>query len=177
VTVRFSGGKGIFFLPENPNVHRKEACMRIMSRIVVCAVLVVMVAGVAVAQFAKPEDAVKYRKAVMSVIAQHFKEMAAVVQGKSEFAREYFSADAETVEHLATRPWEAFLEPGTDKGDTTMRSAVFEEKDDFMKAAQAFQENTALLASAARGADLDGIKAPFNAVAQDCKSCHKAFRK
>jgi cytochrome c556 len=148
-----------------------------MSKIVICVVLVVMVAGIAVAQFAKPEDAIKYRKSVMSVIAQHFKQMGAVVQGKAEFARESFAADAETVQHLATLPWEAFLEPGTDKGDTTMSSAVFEKKDDFMKAAQTFQENTALLASATQGADLDGVKAPFNAVAQDCKSCHDAFRK
>jgi len=151
--------------------------MKTMTRIVVCAIVMSMVAGVAVAQFAKPEDAIKYRKSVMVLIAQHFKSMGAVVQGKSEFARDYFAADAETVKHLATLPWDAFLEPGTDKGDTTMSSAVFDKKDDFMKTAKTFQENTALLAEAAQGADLNGIKGPFNAVAQDCKACHKPFRK
>lgn len=151
--------------------------MRTMSRIVVCVILLVMVAGVAVAQFAKPEDAIQYRKSVMVLIAQHFKRMGAVVQGKADFARDFFAADAATVKHLATLPWDAFLEPGTDKGDTTMNSAVFEKKDDFMKTAQAFQENTALLAEAAQGADLNGLKGPFNEVAQSCKACHKPFRK
>lgn len=151
--------------------------MKTKTRIVVCAIVVTMVAGIAMAQFAKPEDAVKYRKAVMVLIAQHFKSMGAVVQGKSAFARETFAADAETVKHLATLPWDAFLEPGTDKGDTTMSSAVFKKKDDFMKSAKAFQESTALLAEAAQGADLNGIKAPFNSVAQNCKACHKPFRK
>lgn len=151
--------------------------MKTTARITILVLGGVMLAGIAFAQFSKPEDAIKYRKSVMSVIAQHFKEMAAVVKGASEFDRAFFAADAETVEHLATLPWKAFLEPGTDEGDTTMRSAVFEKKDDFMTAAQSFQENTALLASAAEGADLDGIKAPFNTVAQDCKSCHDAFRK
>jgi len=151
--------------------------MKTMTRIVVCIVVVVMVAGVAVAQFAKPEDAIQYRKSVMVLIAHHFKSMGAVVQGKADFAREFFAADAETVKRLATLPWNAFMEPGSDKGDTTMSSAVFEKKDDFMKTAKAFQENTALLAEAAQGADLDGIKGPFNAVAQDCKACHKPFRK
>jgi cytochrome c556 len=151
--------------------------MKTMTRITVFVVVGVLLAGAAFAQFAKPEDAIKYRKAVMFMIAQHFKSMGAVIQGKSEFAREYFAADAETVKHLATLPWNAFLEPGTDKGDTTMSSAVFDKKEDFMKTAKAFQENTALLAEAAQGADLNGLKGPFNAVAQDCKACHKPFRK
>ena len=50
-------------------------------------------------------------------------------------------------------------------------------KDDFLKMAEAFQTDTADLASAAEGADLNGIKGPFNTVAQNCKACHKAFRK
>jgi len=151
--------------------------MKTKTRIMVCAMAVTMVAGIAMAQFAKPEDAIKYRKAVMVLIAQHFKSMGAVVQGKSAFAREDFAADAETVKHLATLPWDAFLEPGTDKGDTTMSSAVFKKKDDFMTSAKAFEESTALLAEAAQGGDLNGIKAPFNTVAQNCKACHKPFRK
>jgi cytochrome c556 len=151
--------------------------MKTKTRIVVCSIVLTMIAGVAMAQFAKPEDAVTYRKSVMVLIAKHFKSMGAVVQGKSEFAREYFAADAKTVSHLATLPWEAFLEPGTDKGDTTMSAAVFDKKDDFMQVAKAFEENTALLAEAAQGADLNGLKGPFNAVAQDCKACHKPFRK
>jgi hypothetical protein len=43
-----------------------------------------------------------------------------------------------------------------------MSSAVFEKKDDFIKMAEAFQTDTADLASAAQGADLNGIKGPFN---------------
>jgi len=151
--------------------------MRSVSKLVVGVVLVVMVAGVAVAQFATPEEAIQYRKSVMSQIAKHFKRMAAVMQGKADFDREMFSEDAEAVKTLATQPWEAMLEPGTDKGDTTMDAAVFEKKDDFLKLSAAFQNDTALLAEAAQGADLDGLKGPFNAVAQDCKACHKAFRK
>ena len=151
--------------------------MRPMSKIVVSVVLVVMLAGVAMAQFAKPEDAIQYRKSVMLLIAQHFKRMAAVMQGKADFDREMFAKDAEVVKMLATLPWKAFQEPGTDKGDTTMSAAVFEKKDDFMRAANALENDTTLLAEAAQGADLNGLKAPFNAVAQDCKACHKSFRK
>jgi cytochrome c556 len=148
-----------------------------MSRIVVCVALVVMVAGVAMAQFAKPEDAIQYRKSVMFLIAQHFKRMGAVMQGKADFDREIFVSNAEVVKMLATLPWDAFLTPGTDKGDTTMTSAVFEKKDEFLNTANALQRDTSLLAEAAKGMDLEGIKPVFNEVAQDCKACHSAFRK
>jgi len=151
--------------------------MKTMSRLVVGVVLVVMVAGVAMAQFAKPEDAIQYRKSVMFLISQHIKRMGAVVQGKAEFDREDFAANAETVKHLATLPWKAMLEPGTDKGDTSMTAAVFEKKDDFMKIAAAFEADADDLATAAQGADLEGIKPAFGAVVQHCKACHSAFRK
>ncbi len=151
--------------------------MRSMSKIVAGVALVLMVAGVAAAQFANPEEAIQYRKSIMSQIAKHFKPMAAVMQGRADFDRQIFAKDAEAVKTLATQPWKAMLEPGTDKGDTTMDSAVFEKKDDFLKLSAAFQNDTALLAEAAQGADLDGLKSPFDAVAQDCKACHKTFRK
>lgn len=151
--------------------------MKTMAKFTVYVVVGVFLAGAAYAQFAKPEDAIKYRKSVMFMIAQHFKRMGAVVQGKAAYDQKIFAGNAEVVKTLATLPWKAFLEPGTDKGDTTMSSAVFEKKDDFLKMAKAFQTDTAYLASAAQGADLNGIKGPFNAVAQNCKACHKSFRK
>jgi cytochrome c556 len=151
--------------------------MKIMARITVLVAVVVLMAGVAMAQFAKSEDAIRYRKATMALIGHHFKQMGAVVQGKAAYDQKIFATDAEVVKTLAALPWDAFLEPGTDKGDTTMSSAVFEKKDDFMKTVSAFQADTAGLAEAAQEADLNGIKGPFNAVAQDCKACHKPFRK
>jgi len=151
--------------------------MRSISKIVVVVVLVVMVAGAAAAQFAKPQEAIQYRQSVMTLIAQHFKRMAAVIQGKADFDREMFAKNAEVVKMLATLPWKAMQAPGTDKGDTTMTSAVFSKKDEFLEIAKNFENATAILAEAAQGADLDGLKAPFNAVAQDCKACHKDFRK
>ena len=151
--------------------------MKTMARLTILAVIGVLVAGIAVAQFAKPEDAIGYRKAVMSVIVQHFKQMGAVVQGKAPYDRETFASNAETVAMLARLPWDAFMEPGTEKGDTDMNSAVFEKKDEFLKLSLSFQNATAQLASAAETADVDGLKAPFNAVAQECKACHSGFRK
>lgn len=151
--------------------------MKTIARFTIFVVVGVLLAGAAYAQFAKPEDAIKYRKSVMFMIAQHFKRMGAAVQGKASYDQQAFAANAEVVNMLATLPWDAFLEPGTDKGDTTMASAVFSKKDDFMKTAQAFEAATDKLAEASQAGGLDAVKGPFNDVAQSCKACHTSFRK
>jgi cytochrome c556 len=155
----------------------KGGIMKAITRITIFVLFVVFVFGSAYAQFAKPEDAIKYRKSVMFLIAQHFKRMGAVVKGESAYEKEAFSANADVVEMLATLPWEAAMEPGTDKGDTTLSSAVFDKQAQFKKAAESFETETAMLAGTAKGGDLNAIKAQFGKVAQSCNVCHKQFRK
>lgn len=151
--------------------------MKTMARITVFVVIVVLVAGVAAAQFVKPEDAIEYRKAVMVLIGQHFKRMGAVVQGKMPYDQDTFAANAALVETLATLPWEAVTAPGSDKGDTTLSPAVFAKGDELRQSADEFETAAAKLARTAQGGDMEAIKGDFNTVAQSCKSCHKAFRK
>ena len=151
--------------------------MKAITRIAIFVLFVVFVFGAAYAQFAKPEDAIKYRKSVMFLIAQHFQRMGAVVQGKSAYEKDAFSANADVVELLATLPWEAATEPGTDKGDTTLSSAAFDNPAQFKKAAESLQTDTAMLAGTAKGGDLNAIKTQFGKVAQNCKGCHTKFRK
>jgi len=151
-----------------------------MNRIVkIAAVLVMfsMVIGVAYAQFAKPEDAIKYRKAVMSIIAQHFGRLGAMVKGKVSYDQKGFADNAAVIEKVAVFPWEAFLTPGSDKGDTTMKSSVLENQDDFKKLAGQFEADVARLSEVAKSGDFDAAKAQFGAVAQACKACHSKTRK
>jgi len=151
--------------------------MKGITRVTILVLVVVIGVGAAYAQFAKPEEAIKYRKAVMFLVLQHFKPMWAAVGGKAAYDKDAFSADADTVAMLATLPWKAFMVPGTDKGDTVMTSAVFDNPDQFKKAAESFESETAMLASTAKGGDINAIKPQFMKVAQRCDACHKQFRK
>ena len=155
----------------------KGESMKSITKVTIFVLIVVFAFGIAYAQFAKPEDAIKYRKSVMFLIAQHFTRMYAVVQGKAAYDKDAFSANADAVKMLATLPWEAMLEPGTDKGDTTLNSAAFENPAQFKKAAESFEAASAMLAGTAEGGDLNAIKAQFGQVAQNCGACHKQFRK
>ena len=150
--------------------------MNNIKKAIVCIVVLAVGIGFAYAQFAKPEEAIKYRKSVMTLIVQHFKGMGAVVQGKAPYDKDAFAKNAEVLEVLATLPWQATLEPGTDKGDTTLSATVFKKPDEFKKTAKTFENETAKLAQLASAGDLDGSKAQFGVVAESCSSCHKQFR-
>lgn len=151
--------------------------MRAITRIMIFVLFSVFVFGSVYAQFANPEDAIIYRKSVMFLILQHFKQMGAAVQGKAAYDKNAFSANADALAKLATLPLEAALVPGSDKGDTTMTSAAFEKPDQFKNALESFASEASMLASAGNSGDLNTIKAQLGKVAQNCGACHKQFRK
>jgi len=143
------------------------------------AILVIfgILVGVAYAQFAKPEDAIKYRQSVMFIIAQHFGRLGAMVKGKQPFDQKTFVSNAAVIENLAGLPWEAFLVPGSDRGKTTMKSSVLKNPEDLKGLTQNFETEVGKLSAAARAGDFKAAKARFGAVAQSCKSCHSKTRK
>ena len=150
-----------------------------MKKLLMIFVGLVFIAGAiggAYAQFAKPEYAIKYRKSVMFLIAQHFGRMGAVVKGKAPHDQKAFTRNAMVMEALSHLPWEASMVPGTDKGDTTLNAAVFAEQAEFKTSAQTFEAGTAKLVSVSEIGDLGAIKAQFGEVAKSCKGCHEKFR-
>ena len=148
-----------------------------MNRKIIAGIVIgLVVVGVAYAQFDKPEKAIKYRKSVMFLIAQHFGRMGAVVKGAVPYQKEKFAKNAELVATFSTLPWEAFMVLGTDKGDTTMSAATFEQPEKFKTAVRTFESDTDKLSKMAQQGDFDAAKAQFGAVAKNCKSCHTAYR-
>jgi len=145
-----------------------------MTWILVIAV-VGLLAGAASAQFAKTEDAVKYRQSVMSVIGTHFTRMGAVVKGEVPYSKDGFEKNASLVATLITLPWDAFMVAGSDKG-SGMKAEALAKKDDFMKLATANQAEVAKLMAAAKTGDINAIKPQFGTAGASCKACHDAFR-
>jgi cytochrome c556 len=133
-----------------------------------------LLAGAAFAQFAKTEDAIKYRQSVMSLIGTHFSRMGAVVKGEAPYTKEAFEQNANIVATLIPLPWEAFMVAGSDKG-SGMKADALAKKDDFMKLAAASQAEVAKLLVAAKGGDLNAIKPQFGAAGASCKACHDAY--
>ena len=150
--------------------------MKTILKISVCFVLVVVALGGAYAQFAKPEVAIKYRKSVMFLIAQHFGRMGAMVKGNIPYNQEVFAKNAMLVETLSRLPWEAVMAPGTDTGDTTLKSSALVQQAEFKEVSQTFETQATKLVSAAQSGDFSAIKAQFGEVGKSCKACHSQFR-
>jgi cytochrome c556 len=128
------------------------------------------------AQFAKPEDAVKYRKASFTVMAAHFGRLGAMANGKAPYDAKAAADNAELVATLAKLPWAAFGE-GTDKGETRAKPEIWKDAAKFKEAADKMQTEMGKLNVAAKAGNVDALKAAFGPAAASCKACHDNFRK
>ena len=128
------------------------------------------------AQFAKPEDAIKYRKAGFTLMAAHFGRLGAMAQGRVPFDAKVAAENADVLATVAKLPWAAFGE-GTDKGETRAKPEIWKEAAKFKEAADKNQAEIAKLVAAAKTGNLDNLKAAFGSAAPTCKGCHDNFRK
>jgi len=129
----------------------------------------------AAAQFAKPEDAVKYRKASFTVMGAHLGRLGAMAQGRVPFDAKMAADNAEIVADMAKLPWAAFGE-GTDGGDTKAKPEIWKQGAKFKEASDKLQAESVKLAAAAKTGKEDAFKAAFAATAGTCKNCHDDFR-
>ena len=127
----------------------------------------------AAAQFAKPEDANKYRQSALFVMSQHFGRLGAMANGRAPYDAAAAAANAEVVADMAKLPWAGFsagAEGGKAKPEIWKEDAKFKERQ------QKLLEETGKLVTAAKAGNLDALKAQFGPTAASCKACHDSFR-
>ncbi len=128
------------------------------------------------AQFAKPEDAIKYRQSALSVMGTHFGRLGAMANGRVPFDAKVAADNAELVAVMAKLPWAGFG-PDTDKGgNTKAKPEIWAEPAKFKEASEKLVAETVKLSAAAKTGNLDALKTAFAATADTCKSCHDYFR-
>jgi cytochrome c556 len=130
----------------------------------------------AAAQFAKPDDAIKYRQSAMFLQSQHMARIGAMVNGRVPFDAKAVADNAEVLVTVTKLPFAAFID-GTDKGTTRAKPEIWAEKDKFMAGATKMQEEVVKLNAAAKTGTPEQVKAAFGAVGQACKGCHDNYQK
>lgn len=138
------------------------------------ATAVALSAGSAFAQFQKPEDAIKYRQSVFTVLGNSFGKIAAVVKGEAPYNKDEVAKNAAVVATLSSLPWQAFGS-GTEGGKA--QPEVWSDSAKFKSNSEKMQLAVANLNTAAQSGDLDNIKKAFGAASQTCKTCHDDFKK
>lgn len=135
-----------------------------------------VVAVPAAAQFAKPEDAIRYRQSGMTMMGTHFGRVAAMASGRVPFDAKSVADNAELATILSKLPFAGFVE-GTDKGETRALPKIWSEQDKFRAAAAKMQEEMSKLNAAAKSGNVDAIKTAVGATGGACKACHDSYRK
>ena len=135
----------------------------------------VSLAAPAAAQFAKPEDAVKYRQSAFALIGNHMSRINGQLKSGRPDMQEVRSS-AELVQLLAPLPFEAFT-PGSDMvSQSKARPEIWKDTAKVKDLAEKMQAEVAKLAVAAKGGDAKAIQAQVGAVGQSCKACHDDYR-
>ena len=135
-----------------------------------------MLALPAAAQFAKAEDAIKYRQGSLFVMGQHFSRLGAMAAGKVPFDAKAAQENADVVAYMAKLPWAGFG-PGSEKGaPTKAKEDIWLEPEKFKDHSDKLIAESTKLAAATKTGTLEGMKAAFAATANTCKSCHDAYR-
>ncbi|BEI36700.1 c-type cytochrome [Polynucleobacter sp. HIN7] len=137
-------------------------------------VLALTLAAPAMAQFAKPEDAIKYRQSAFALMGAHMGRLSAVVKGEVPYNKEDVARNAAIISTLSSLPWQAFG-PGTEGGKA--EPAIWKESAKFKTAADRMQAAVAELNAAAQSGNPENLKRALGATSQTCKACHDDFRK
>ncbi len=148
---------------------------KLVSVALACATTLIAIP--ATAQFAKPEDAIKYRQSALFVMQQNFSRVAAMAAGKTPFDAKVAADSAVVAEFTSKLPWVGFGD-GTDKGrETRAKPEIWADKAKFNEYADKMQSEMVKFSAAAKTGSLDNIKATMAGVGGTCKTCHDAFRK
>jgi cytochrome c556 len=150
-----------------------------IARTVTCLGAAALAAGMllsapAMAQFAKPEGAIKYRQSAFAVMGNHMGRLAAMVKGDRPFDAAAAQNSARIIDTMAKLPWEAFV-PGSDQGKTDAEPELFDNLADVRRLADRLNAETAKLVPAA--GNLDTLRNQVDATGAACKSCHQKYRK
>ena len=129
----------------------------------------------AAAQFAKPEDAVKYRQSAMFMQSQHFGRIAAMANGRVPYDQASAVANAEIVAMVSQLPWSGAYAPGTEGGKA--KAEIWKEPAKFKEHSDKLVAETAKLLATAKTGNLEALKAAVGSVGGTCKACHDSFRR
>lgn len=133
-------------------------------------------AAPALAQFRKPEDAVKYRQSVMYTMGNHFySRLGAMANGRVPFDAKAAADNADVVLTLSRLPWAGFGPETNGVGKTEAKSVVWTDAAKFKDLGDKMQAEVVKLQAASRTGDPEALKTAYRSTSSACKACHDHF--
>ena len=105
------------------------------------------------------------------------KQMSDIIKSSDaqSFPAQDFAALAARLNDTASQPWPHFKANSQDS-DSEAAAAVWSKPQEFQAAIQKFNQSAAALDQAAKSGQYDAVKTTYHQIAQNCKSCHQAFK-
>ena len=105
------------------------------------------------------------------------KQMGNIIKSSDaqSFPAQDFAALAARLNDTASQPWPHFKANSQDS-DSEAAAAVWSKPQEFQAAIQKFNQSAAALDQTAKSGQYDAVKTTYHQIAQNCKSCHQAFK-
>lgn len=125
------------------------------------------------AQFAKAEDAIKYRQSAYTLMGNHMGRINAQLKAdKPDLAA--IQRSAGIIDFASQLPGEAYI-PGSDKGNTKAKPEIWTDPK-VREVGKAMRAEVVKLVEVSKGTDIAAIRTQFQATAKSCDNCHENYR-
>ena len=145
-----------------------------MKKLAIAAALAATATALVAFAQAKPEDQIKQRRSAYAVLGYNFANLGAMAQEKKPYNKEEAARSADIVAALSDYP-KGHFGTGTDKGETTARAEIWQNRSDFDAKMDKMITAAKALPQAAR-ADLPALKKAVADAGGACKACHDDYR-
>ena len=142
----------------------------------IAASLAAVVTLPAVAHIERTEPLQSLRQSFFAIVGMTFGPMGDMVKGKIEWNDAQFAAWANDLASVSKVSVERGFAPGSEKGKTRAKPAIWENTDDFAQKLANFRSEAATLAEVASAGDKAGTVEQFKQTGGTCKACHDNYK-
>ena len=142
----------------------------------ITASLAAVVTIPAVAHIERTEPLQSLRQSFFAIVGMTFGPMSDMVKGEIEWNDAQFVAWANDLAAVSKVSVERGFAPGSEKGKTRAKPAIWENTDDFSQKLANFRSEAEALAAAAKAGDKDATIEQFKQTGGTCKACHDNYK-
>ncbi len=130
----------------------------------------------ALAHIERSEPLQSLRQSYFALVGMTFGPMGDMVKGKIEWNGDQFATWANDLAAISSVSVERGFAPGSDKGKTRAKPAIWENPEDFAEKLAALRMEAAALSAAAKSGDKAAAVAQFKKTGGTCKACHDEYK-
>jgi cytochrome c556 len=138
--------------------------------------LSLVAAPLALSHFVDDQPLQSYRQSYFTLLAMNFYPISGMVKGDIPWDTEMLMARAEDFHAITNIDVSRAFAPGSDKGTTRAKPAIWENTDDFVEKYQALQAAADGLLAAAKTGDRGTVGAALKETGGACKACHDEYK-